>query len=722
MTVSHIAMIIAAVLLLGMAVDILLNSTTILNIAAFLLILSVALLLGLYGLFLYLGSQGQQAWAQIIYQAHNGVSHLVVPALFYFSLYYPRGITSGTEKKYLAVFIAVYSLLAIISGLGLDIDRQSFFAEQIAGVYGREILNITRHPWYYIGLALDVTGALASLGYLLTKYLAARLIFQKKQLRYFLFGTVSILLALAFLSLARSRLPVTLVNLSLSVLSVGFAAYILYSVTRFKVTNIRQSLLRIMKDFGVQIILVVPAVVLLLVLRHWAARISLWLFFLVFIPALAVLFRVFEALAQLIDRLMLRKKEMKDLTEILLDEIGTSRDLQELSTVSIERMLSVVNSSGASFLIFNEKTEHYETIYASNGSYTRIPAFDPLFRHLEKAKGVYDREVISLDPRFAGIREMGLRYFETYHCQLIIPLFIENQLYAFIHIMDKIDNSAYTRDDKLVLSKFSKVVEVILNNLILSVKEQEAKLTNKDLSLASQIQESIFQKDIPEFAQMDVFAYQKPAKWVNGDYYLVEKVDENKMGLIIADVSGKGVPAALISMVIHSVSRSQNFASTTTNAIVSKINEVMTSHMSTTGYSKIMSFATLFCGFLDRKNRTLFYTNAAHFPMIIHDRDTDSITELRANAKPLGIFQDQEFYTETYDLQTNQTLVLYSDGITEANDAQGEEFSRERLIDIIVEHKQQSARELSETILQAVEAFAEGQEQFDDITLIIVRL
>ncbi len=719
MTASYIAMIIAAALLLGMAVDILLNSTTILNVAAFLLIVVIAVVLGLQGLYNYLYINQYFEFARLTFQLRNAMLLMVSPGLFFFALYYPRGIFPDKEKQLIYVYIAVFSIMAVLSGLGLDIDKLSFQPSE-AGIMGD--VSVQYKPVHILFQIINGLGIVSALGYLISKYLKAKLIYQRKQIRYFIFGTVSILTVIVLMLIFRTMAPSLLKNLIQASLAVGFAAYVLFSVTRFKIINIRQGFLKVLRVFLIHLILAIPLVLLLLLLRTWISKLPIIYFFLIVTPVMVIMFRVYDTLIQLSSRLLIKQKEIKDITESLLDEIGTSRNLQELSAVSIEEILSLINSSGATFLIFNEKSENYETLYSSTGTEIQVPAFEPLYRHLEKGKSVYDREVISLDPRFAGMKEMALRYCETYQCQLIIPLFIEKQLYGLIHIMDKYDNSAYSRDDKLMISKFTKVIEVILNNMILSFKEQEAKLTNKDLSLASQIQESIFQKEIPLFPQMDVFAYQKPAKWVNGDYYLVEKVDDNKMGLIIADVSGKGVPAALISMVIHSVSRSQNFSSTTTNAIVSKINEVMTSHMSETGYSKIMSFATLFCGFIDRKNRTLFYTNAAHFPMIIHDRDTDSIVELKANAKPLGIFSDQEFYTETYDLQPHQTLILYSDGITEANDEKGEEFSLERLIEIIKTHKASTARELSEIILEAVEDFAYGQEQFDDITLIIVKL
>ncbi len=722
MTASYIAMMVAAALLIGMAIDILLNSTTVLNIASSLLIFIIAIILGLHGLRSYILLTGFYEYASLVYKLQNGALYLLAPSLYFFIRYYPRGMISEKAQPLQYIYSVLFITISVLSILGLDIRLIEAFPLHL--ILKREVggILVRYNALHTVFLSLLGIGLAWCLFILVKKYRAARLIYQKKQIRYLLFGIGLIVVVTGMTRIFEHLLASVLENILIGGMSVMFAAFILYSVTRFKIINIRQTLLRISRIFLVDLLMAAPMVTLFLLIRTWVSNLSIPLFFLVLTPSVVILFRVYDTLLKLSSRFINRKREVKDLTEKLLDEIGNTRSLEELAAVSIEEILSKLNSEGAEFLIFNDKSENYDILYSSSGEQYSIPAFDPIFRHLDKTRVVYDREVLSLDPRFSAVKEMALRYFETFHCQLVIPLYIENQIYALINLKDKFDNSAYTQSDKIILSKFAKVVEVILNNLILSFKEQEAKLTNKDLSLASQIQESIFQKEIPHFPQMDVFAYQKPAKWVNGDYYLVEKVDDNKMGVIIADVSGKGVPAALISMVIHSVSRSQDFSSTTTNAIVSKINEVMTSHMSEHSYTRIMSFATLFCAFLDRRNKTLFYTNAAHFPMIIHDRDTDEIVELKANAKPLGIFADQEFYTETFDLEPNQTLVLYSDGIIEANNNNNEEFSKEKLIDIIIDKKDLSAEAISEEILREVEEFAEDQEQFDDITLIIIKI
>ena len=330
--------------------------------------------------------------------------------------------------------------------------------------------------------------------------------------------------------------------------------------------------------------------------------------------------------------------------------------------------------------------------------------------------------MLYFNPKFSDFRDTLDKHFELSDISVFIPLYYEGNIAAIINLSSKLDNSAYSTQDNIVLSKLKKIITIVLHNIILFEKEQEAKNTKRELTLASAIQESIFQKEIPEFKGLDVYGYLKPALGVSGDYFLVEKISDSSMGVLIADVSGKGFSAALMAMVIHTISKSLVFSPKTTNAIVSRINEMMTKSQENSGITKIMSFATVFCGFIDGSAKKMYYTNAGHHPVIIYDIPNDEFEYIHSDAKPAGIFPGEYFPIDTYKLKKDQIIVIYSDGITEALNKAEEEFGIERLNDLIKFHRGKTAKDITNEIIRNIEAYAFEREQFDDMTLIVVKI
>jgi sigma-B regulation protein RsbU (phosphoserine phosphatase) len=168
--------------------------------------------------------------------------------------------------------------------------------------------------------------------------------------------------------------------------------------------------------------------------------------------------------------------------------------------------------------------------------------------------------------------------------------------------------------------------------------------------------------------------------------------------------------------------KTQEFTRTSVGSIVKKINEVMTQNQSMSGFTRISSFATLFCGYIDCGSNTLYYNNAGHMPMLIFDRAKSRFEYLPPNSKPVGLFPEFEYPTAVKKLARNRILTLFSDGITEAINLKDEEFGQERLEAVIGENEGKAAREIATKIIDEVTRFTQGREQFDDITLIVIKL
>ncbi len=578
MIIAYIFMISCACILIAMSIESILKSTSVLNIASALLLFTVSLIAGSMGLKEIFLIGNSRLFTIVMLRVQYASEYFLGFTFLFFAANFPRDKKSARMDRYLAVFFILSLAAAITGAAGIDINKYTFFVnERFSKQRFLEIFPEFNF-FHYALLIFSTSLSICSLGIIALKYRKLKLIYQKKQVRYFFSGVVFfvIVYSLAELSFI-GHYPVIAFFLKGSAFTAAGGS-LLYSVISYRFVNLRKRLSLLFQELLIGYFLTFILSALIFVFRTWVSIIQPIVYFIVIPPVLIIFFYLYNVSGVLIKKLFRIRYRDRDMTEIFLDRIGPSHNIQELAKKSIDILTENINCRNADFLFFDKEMDIYKVIYSSNNKSYSISAIDPFFRRITPDIDIYDREIINFDPRFSNIRDIAERYFENYETFLIIPVFYDNVITILINISGKLDNNTYTDKEMVLISKLKKIVQIVSNNIILFDKEQEAKITKRDLSLASQIQEAVFQRVIPEFISMDVFAYQKPAKEVSGDYFLIEKVDNNSMGVLIADVSGKGFSAALISMVIHTIARSQEFSSTSTNAIVARINEVMTSN------------------------------------------------------------------------------------------------------------------------------------------------
>jgi len=266
-------------------------------------------------------------------------------------------------------------------------------------------------------------------------------------------------------------------------------------------------------------------------------------------------------------------------------------------------------------------------------------------------------------------------------------------------------------------------VELTLNKTIQHVKvlkqalEDQNKLfsLHKELEVARQVQKSILPLSSFLSPKCDIFAKMIPAKEVGGDYYDFFMIDESHIGFVVADVSGKGISSALFAVVNQTLFK--NLASQTlspkqgiqfVNAICSKNNDNC-------------MFATVFYGVLDLVTGGMIYTNAGHNPpyKVTSSGEVQSLPP--TDGIPIGIKEDAEFNEKAVQLKSGDCLVLYTDGVTEANNIKQEDFGEQRFMDILSQNAKQPVHKIGESILQSIENFAREAQQYDDITFVLVK-
>lgn len=236
----------------------------------------------------------------------------------------------------------------------------------------------------------------------------------------------------------------------------------------------------------------------------------------------------------------------------------------------------------------------------------------------------------------------------------------------------------------------------------------------EELNLAHTIQENLLPRKMPEFAGCDVKTFHIPTKQVGGDYFDVIKLDENLLCVAIADVSGKGFPAALLMANLQSAFHALIATGMSLVKICERLNNIVYEN---TDFDK---FITFFAAIYKSKDGTLLYVNAGHnYPFLM--KSDRSVVRLDKGGLMLGVMKDVKYETGEEKIKNGDLLYLFTDGVNEALNSKGEQFSEERLEKVLGSKSSCDAAEILETVKEEVAAFVKDAPQSDDITQLCVR-
>jgi sigma-B regulation protein RsbU (phosphoserine phosphatase) len=210
----------------------------------------------------------------------------------------------------------------------------------------------------------------------------------------------------------------------------------------------------------------------------------------------------------------------------------------------------------------------------------------------------------------------------------------------------------------------------------------------------------------------------QPALEVGGDFYDFFWLDNDRLGVVIADVAGKGIPAALIMSMVRSVVRAESPHSTSPRAVLERVNQTVFADT----HEKV--FITMIFGILDLSRRVLTFARAGHEPLVTFSRSDGGMRLLAPDGIAVGLVDSRLFSTLRdldVPLRDGDMAVLYTDGIVEAADAQGREYGQERFLEMLRTHSEAPAEELLQTLVGDVRSFTHGGRQSDDITLVVLK-
>jgi sigma-B regulation protein RsbU (phosphoserine phosphatase) len=239
----------------------------------------------------------------------------------------------------------------------------------------------------------------------------------------------------------------------------------------------------------------------------------------------------------------------------------------------------------------------------------------------------------------------------------------------------------------------------------------QLEMQKQEFERAREIQQSLLPKDIPQLPGFDVAGAWQPARSVSGDYYDVLRLSDQRLGICIADVVGKGVSAALLMANVQAAVRAFASESASPAQVCAKVNGLLHENIATGKY------VTFLYGILDGEARTFQYCNAGHLYPIVISRGTSQMPDV--GGAVLGVFPDWTYEDSTIQLKPADRLLLFTDGITEASEADGNEFEETGIATFALAHSGMSAKELTSGILAQVTAFCGGHFH-DDATLLVI--
>jgi sigma-B regulation protein RsbU (phosphoserine phosphatase) len=262
------------------------------------------------------------------------------------------------------------------------------------------------------------------------------------------------------------------------------------------------------------------------------------------------------------------------------------------------------------------------------------------------------------------------------------------------------------------LNKMSSQLKEYVHELQKATAEKERLAA--EMKLAREVQTSILPETLPKVAGYEFAAICNPAREVGGDFYDVFLNTPDRAVMMIGDAAGKGLKAAMFITQTQGLARAATLERSTPKSVLEAINSSMISMGRPSS-----EFVTIFYGELSCRAGRLCYSSAGHNPPILLRNGT--LRQLELGGTPLALFEDAGYELHEVSLVTSDTIVMYTDGVTEAVNEQWEQFGTERLEAIVKQHSKASSRELAEHILEAIRRFTLGVAQSDDITLLVLR-
>jgi serine phosphatase RsbU (regulator of sigma subunit)/anti-sigma regulatory factor (Ser/Thr protein kinase) len=300
---------------------------------------------------------------------------------------------------------------------------------------------------------------------------------------------------------------------------------------------------------------------------------------------------------------------------------------------------------------------------------------------------------------------------------LVHPIFLGDNLIGTVAVAKDTPGPSFTAVQANVVHTFSDFLAIQIMNARFNEEQVGIRLVSRELEIAQQIQRSLLPKSIPNLPGMNLAGFCQSAHQVGGDFYDVLKVRDDAVLLVIADVMGKGIPAAMFAAILRSLLRAAPEWMDQPATLLARANRLLFEEL-----SAVDMFITAQLVFVDAKNRKITAASAGHCPGLLTVDERGSIVSIAPDGLPLGIEPDTTFSSHTETLQRPAKLLLYTDGLTEARNPHGEFFGQDRLLKWLRKGATRpgNAQELAEDLARDLTSFQSSAAQTDDQTFLIL--
>ena len=484
---------------------------------------------------------------------------------------------------------------------------------------------------------------------------------------------------------------------------------------------------------------------------------------LVTVAAVALLRRLNRRVMNAIDRRFFREAYN---SELILTELGETIPTISKTRQVLELVAGKINDAlhpeNVTIFLDDENAGAYVAAFSSNAprasaagasaSHELLLRYDegPINK-LKESKFMSSVEFTGADVPSPDVDQMPL-----VRARLLIPIGANGRLNGLISLGRRLSDLPYADEDKRLLLVVANQVAAFIENMKLITRLAEEERAARELAMAAEVQRHLFPAAGLETNELDIYGTCLPALGVGGDYYDYFEMDDERTGIAIADVAGKGIAAALLMSTVQASLRCQLTCETRSlGEVVSSMNRLLRRSTGEGGY------VTFFFAKFDRDSQALSYVNAGHNPPILMRPGFGlpgvpapagstattlvdaagsmkalgttagvalSVTEepavrlLTTGGPIIGTFLDERYEQETIQLERGDLLVVYTDGVTEALNRSGDEFGEARLRLAMLESLESGARETAEKVMARVLEWQGQAPQHDDITLVVVKL
>ncbi|MEX0879253.1 MAG: SpoIIE family protein phosphatase [Thermoanaerobaculia bacterium] len=316
----------------------------------------------------------------------------------------------------------------------------------------------------------------------------------------------------------------------------------------------------------------------------------------------------------------------------------------------------------------------------------------------------------------ASVPTAGMKLASCEKC-LAVAISVPGRRLGVLAVADKESRDGrvldFTATDARLLSLFANQAAAAIETARQHKDAIEKERMERELELAAAIQRQILPRDLPRVPGLEIAARNVPTRQVGGDYFDLFPLSLGRLGFLVADVSGKGIPAALLVSTVHAAVHLQIDEAPTIADLMGRIDR----HLQK--YAATRKFLTCFFGVIEPDSGLLRYVSAGHNPALLRRAAGGGVEQVKATGVPLGMFPNASWKEETVVLEPGDLLCVYTDGVTEALNAADEEFGMDRLARLL--EAPAAPSEICPSVFDAVNAFAADVPQYDDQTLLLIR-